>query len=212
MAGYRKAPLRATNNMFLKNLFGEYRGITVAFFVTVILFLPLSCKREKTDILPNFSSRDSVPGMRADSIVTLISDSGRIRYKVITATWLIYDQAPDPYWFFPEKIYFERFDDSMRIESIVKSDTARYYTKRKLWELKKNVQVMNLAGEKFETPLLYWDQNQHRIYSDSFIRIEQQDWISTGMGFESNESMTVYSILNSKGDFPIDSEEENQEQ
>ncbi len=71
---------------------------------------------------------------------------------------------------------------------------------------------MNLAGEKFETPLLYWDQNQHRIYSDSFIRIEQQDWISTGMGFESNESMTVYSILNSKGDFPIDSEEENQEQ
>jgi hypothetical protein len=75
--------------------------------------------------------------MRGDSIVTLISDSGRIRYKVITATWLIYDQAPDPYWFFPEKIYFERFDDSMRIESIVKSDTARYYTKRKLWELKK---------------------------------------------------------------------------
>jgi LPS export ABC transporter protein LptC len=147
--------------------------------------------------------------MRADSIVTLISDSGRIRYKVITASWLIYDQAPDPYWFFPEKIYFERFDDSMRIESIVKSDTARYFTKRKLWELKNNVQVMNLAGEKFETPLLYWDQNQHRIYSDSSIRIEQEGWISTGQGFESNESLTIYSILNSKGDFPLDPEEEN---
>ncbi len=198
--------------MLLRSLFGKYTGITVAFFVTVILFLPLSCKREKTDILPNFNSRDSGPGMRAESIVTLISDSGRIRYKVITASWLIYDQLPDPYWFFPEKIYFERFDDSLRIESIVRSDTARYYTKRKLWELKNNVQVMNLAGEKFETPLLYWDQNLHKIYSDSFIRIEQQDWISTGIGFESNESMTKYSILNSQGNFPIDPEEENPDQ
>ena len=198
--------------MLLRSLFGKYTGITVASFVTVILFLSFSCKREKADILPNFNSRDSVPGMRADSIVTLISDSGRIRYKVITASWLVYDQLPDPYWFFPEKIYFERFDDSLRIESIVKSDTARYYTNRKLWELKKNVQVMNLAGEKFETPLLYWDQNLHKIYSDSFIRIEQKDWISTGIGFESNESMTKYSILNSQGNFPIAPEEENSDQ
>lgn len=190
--------------MFLQGLSLRNKSIAVALWATVILFLSPSCKREKTDYLPNFNSRDSVPGMRADSIVTLISDSGRIRYKVITDAWLVYDQATDPYWFFPEKIYFERFDDSLRIESIVKSDTARYYTKRKLWELKNNVEVMNLSGEKFETPLLYWDQNSHRIYSDSFIRIEQKGSISIGYGFESNESLTKYSILNNKGDFPLD--------
>ena len=192
--------------MRLVKLSIKYTGITAAIFAAVMLFLPLSCKREKTDTLPNFSSRDSVPGMRADSIVTLISDSGRIRYKVITASWLVYDKAPDPYWFFPEKIYFERFDDSLRIESIVESDTAWYYTKRKLWELKKNVKVMNMSGEQFETSLLYWDQNKHKIYSDSFIRIQQKEEIITGYGFESNESMTIYSILNSQGDFPIDEE------
>jgi len=33
-----------------------------------------------------------------------------------------------------------------------------------------NVHIQNLKGEKFDTDLLYWDQNKHTIYSDRFIR------------------------------------------
>lgn len=173
-----------------------------------MLFLP-SCKKSQTDMIPSFENRRAVPGMYADSVTTLISDSGRIRYKVIAETWKIFDQAEVPYWFFPEKFYFERFDDSMRVESVVEGDTARYFTYRKIWELKNNVKVMNLSGEKFETNLLYWDQEHHTVYSDSFIRIEQKSQVLTGYGFKSNETLTKYEVFQIKGLFPIDAEEED---
>lgn len=159
-------------------------------------------------MIPNFADRSKVPGMWLDSVTTLISDSGIIRYRVVTAKWDAFDKANDPYWFFPEKVYFERFNDTLVIESTVESDTAWYYYDRKMWVLRKNVKVRNLSGETFETTLLYWDQNTHRVYSDTaFIRICQSSQVLTGHGFESNESMTNYTINEIEGMFPVDKEE-----
>ena len=40
--------------------------------------------------------------------------------------------------------------------------------------------------------------------NDKYIRIQQLDKIVTGVGFESNQSMTQYKIFNSQGVFPVD--------
>jgi len=145
--------------------------------------------------------------MYTDSVTMLISDSGRVRYRVIAEIWEVFDKVSDPYSYFPKKVYFERFNDSLKTESIVQCDTARYFSNRKLWELKKNVKLINLKGEKFETSLLYWDERDQRIYSDSFIRIEKLDRVIEGYGFESNQTLTKWHILNPSGEFPMDSEE-----
>ncbi len=177
--------------------------------VAVMLFMICpSCRKEKTDTLPNFADRKAVPVMYVDSVTTLISDSGRIRYKVLAETWEYFDQADEPYWYFPQGVYFERFDDSMRVESMVRGDTARYFTKLELWKLQNHVLVKNMTGEQFETNLLFWSQQQRRVYSDSFIRIQQADQILMGYGFESNERMSKYKIFEIKGVFPLDTEEE----
>ena len=42
-----------------------------------------------------------------------------------------------------------------------------------------------------------------KVYSDKFMRIEQEDKIITGIGFESNQDMTQYKIFNSQGIFPV---------
>jgi len=173
--------------------------------VVFLMFLSAACSSDKKDYLAKFKDRRAVPAMYTDSVTTLISDSGRIRYRIITEVWKIFDKVDDPYWYFPKKVYFERFNDSLKTESIVQCDTARYFSNRKVWELKKNVKLINLKGEKFETALLYWDQRQQRIYSDSFIRIEQQDQVMTGYGFESNQTLTNYRIFKDiKATFPID--------
>jgi LPS export ABC transporter protein LptC len=190
------------NSVLEKNL-----GFLVALSVTVLMFLSSACSSDKKNFLPNYKNRAEVPGMFTDSVTTLVSDSGRIRYRIFTEIWKVYDKAKDPYWYFPKKIYLERFNDSMKVESLVQSDTARYYSNRKLWELKKNVKLINLKGEKFETSFLCWDQMQKRIYSDSFIRIEQQNQIITGYGFESNETLTKYKIYKPKSIIPIDKPE-----
>lgn len=171
-----------------------------------ILLFTFSCSKEKPQFVSNFKDRNLVPAMYTDSVTTLISDSGKIRYRVISEVWKVYDKTAEPFWFFPKKVYFERFDDSLRTESLVQCDTAWFYTHRKLWKLRKNVKLVNLKGETFQTSLLYWDQRSQRIYSDSFIRIDQVDRVLTGYGFESNEQLTQYEVFKPSIRFAVDEE------
>ena len=92
----------------------------------------------------------------------------------------------------------------MVVESVLDCDTARYFTGKKLWELKKNIRIVNLEGKLFESQLLYWDERSQRVYSDSFIRIEEKKVILSGYGFESNQTFTKYRIFKPNG--PIDME------
>ena len=62
---------------------------------------------------------------------------------------------------------------------------------------------MNIQGELFETEQLFWNQRQARFYSDSLIKITQATHIITGIGFESNETMTHYTIKKTQGVFPL---------
>ena len=103
-----------------------------------------------------------------------------------------------------ELFYLEKFDSLFHIDASIKADTAYYYEKKKLWELRSNVHIRSQRGDKFDTDLLFWDEKQERVYSDKFIRIEQEDKIITGYGFESNQQMTEYQIYNNTGIFTVE--------
>lgn len=126
------------------------------------------------------------------------------RYKIITEEWEIYDKKNPPYWAFEKGVYLEKFDSLFHIDASIKADTAYYYEKKKLWELRSNVHIRSQRGDKFDTDLLFWDEKQERVYSDKFIRIEQEDKIITGYGFESNQQMTEYQIYNNTGIFTVE--------
>jgi LPS export ABC transporter protein LptC len=184
-------------------------GITLQsiaiFFGTVAMFLfslP-ACNREKKEMVDIVFDREHTFTMKATEVSTLISDSGITRYKIVTLEWLFFEEASEPYWYFPEKIHVEKFDTLFRVETRIDADTARFFTKKKLWKLTGNVEVENLKGERFETSLLYWDQNGEKIYSDSFIRITKGEFINTGTGFESNQTLTRYQIRHPSGEIPF---------
>ena len=141
--------------------------------------------------------------LKATEVNSLVSDSGLTRYRLNAKEWLVFDKAKDPYWYFPEGIYVEKFDTLFQTEASIKADTAFYFSKRELWRLVGNVKVESLQGEKFDTSELFWNQKEGKVYSDKYIRIEQEDKIITGVGFESNQEMTQYKIFNSKGTFPV---------
>ena len=86
--------------------------------------------------------------------------------------------------------------------TFISCDTAYYFDKKKLWELRGRVFVKNLKGESFKTTLLYWDQVSHEIYSDHYMQINGENKLD-GYNFRSNEQMTDYRIYSSKGNFPF---------
>jgi LPS export ABC transporter protein LptC len=185
----------------------KLHGIFIIACVVSVASLSLigtSCKSGPKEEIVDVPDIDSLPGMATTGITSLISDSGIIRYRIITEEWLIFDKVKQPYWFFPKGVNVERFDSTLHVDARIKSDTAYFYERRQLWELKGHVHLENLQGEKFDTELLFWDQKQERIYSDKFIHIEQKERIITGFGFDSNQSMTVYTIRRPQGIFPIE--------
>ena len=150
--------------------------------------------------------RDSVPVMVTRDVSTYISDSGVVRYKIITDEWKVYDRLAPSRWTFEQGIYLEKFDDSLQIDAVIVADTAYYYDKEELWELRSNVHIENENDEEFDTELLFWNQKKRTVYSDLYIRIRQQRRIITGTGFTSNQEFTRYTIKNTQGIFPIKEE------
>ncbi len=181
-----------------------HRSITTAIPAVVILILCLSCSGGANGKATVASESDSAAIMSTYDVSTLISDSGRISYRIDAEEWLIYDKRNPQYWAFEQGLYLEKYDRAMNVEATIKCDTAYYFNEMKLWKLIGNINIKNTKNERFFTDLLYWDQAKEKIYSDAYIKIEQQDQVTEGYGFSSNQNMSVWEIKNTKGIYAIE--------
>lgn len=180
------------------------KRITRVVLLLLICFSVYSCaKKEIRHRASAIADRKAMPALAGDEVTTLISDSGITRYRIKAKKWLVYDKADTPYWEFPEGVYLEKFNLNLEADATVEADYAYYNEPAQRWMLRGNVQAVNLQGEKFETPLLYWDQSSESVYSDSSIVITRETSIIKGVGFRSNQEMTQYTILRPTGVFPI---------
>lgn len=177
----------------------------ITWVVLLVLLGMSSCKKRDVRLRASaIVDRAAMAVLESSDVNTIISDSGIIRYRILAETWKIFDKADTPYWEFPNGIYLEQFNSELKADATVEADYAYYNEPDQLWTLRGNVKAMNLQGEQFETPLLYWDQKEETVYSDSSIVITRAATIIMGVGFRSNQEMTKYTILNPKGVFPIE--------
>lgn len=165
-----------------------------------MLFL-LSCQEEKEHIAPAINPRDSVAVMTSYGVNTLISDSGLIKYRIVSESWEV-NQAKNPSrWIFNDGLFLEQFDEKFHVEAYIQSDTAYYYDQKKLWELRGRVRLRTIDGMRFSSEELFWDQNTHELYSYKHSHLITPDREMQGTYFLSDENMTHYTISNSKGSF-----------
>lgn len=189
-------------NMCAHKTIGYYLSISV---LALVLTCLVSCAKHSVRLTADaIESRADMPVLSAHEVTTLISDSGVTRYRITAASWQIYDKATPPHWEFPEGVYLEQFNTDLSVVAFMQADYAYYDENAQLWRLDGNVHSQNVAGERFETPQLFWDQAEERIYSDSTIAITRATSIINGIGFESNQDMSQYTILHPTGIIPID--------
>ena len=163
-----------------------------------------SCTEEtKIDVAGKLRP-DRMPSMVTHNVNTLISDSGVTQYKIVAPVWYVYDEVDTPYWLFPKGLYLQKFDPSFKVIATVAADSARFFRMQKLWKLEGNVEMTKAPKDLFLSPRVFWDQRRQRLYSDTFIHIENATHVLEGTGFESNERLTQYRILHPTGIFPVD--------
>lgn len=178
----------------------------------VLLAMVFSACRKNTPLAQSGETRDrkELPSMVTDSVMTLISDSGVTRYRIEAPKWLIFDRTEPPCQEFPQGIYLEQFDEDLKVQASLKADYAYYNETAQEWLLRGNVHALNRKGEQFDTPEMRWSQHDHRVYSDTTIHITREKSIIQGVGFNSNEEISKYTILRPTGVFPINDEEETE--
>lgn len=177
---------------------------TTAMLAVVVLIFQSSCSDSTKSGTLHIDDVSRMPIMSTYDVSTLISDSGRVSYRLDAKEWFVFDKTDPQYWAFEKGLYLEKYDREMNIEATIECDTAYYYNEKRLWELIGNVNIMNTNNERFFTDLLYWDQEKELIYSDAYIKIEQEKQTTEGYGFSSNQSMSVWEIKNTKGIYTIE--------
>ena len=186
----------------------QYGGITIIFMMIVMpLFFVSSCGGGKKEFVDFVFDKETSYKVRSTDVFMFVSDSGITKYRMEAKEWLVFDEATEPYWYFPEKIYGEQFDSLFNVVATFSADTAYNYTQKNLWKFVDNVVAVNEEGEQFETSLLFLDRTEGKIYSDRFIRITKGDFINTGTGFEANENLTKYKIFNATAEIPFQENE-----
>ena len=150
---------------------------------------------------PAINERDSVSMMTSYGVNTLISDSGVIKYKIVTERWDVNTIKQPPRWTFERGIFLEQFDQKFHVEGYITADTAWYYEQQKLWELRGRVHIRNVNGLIFDSEELFWDGQKHEFYSHKFSKVVTPERTLQGTYFRSDEHMAHYEVSNSVGSF-----------
>ena len=171
--------------------------------------LLMACTEVKEHVAPPIYDRDSVSTMTSYGVNTLISDSGVIKYKIVTERWDVNTIKNPSRWTFEKGIFFEQFDEKFQVEGYIQADTAWYYDQQRLWKLRGRVNIRNNKGLIYTSEELFWDGIKHEFYSTAFSRLVTPERTIEGTYFRSDEQMTHYIVTNSKGSFlPNDLDEE----
>ena len=188
-----------------------WRSALPILFIFHFSFLNFSCNDVQEHTAAAVYDRDSASVMTSYGVNTLVSDSGVIKYRIVTERWDVNTIRQPSRWTFEKGVFFEQFDEKFHVEAYIQADTAWYYDQKKLWHLRGRVRIRNINGLLYESQELYWDGLKHELYSNVFSRVITPERTLQGTYFLSDERMTHYTVSNSKGSFTTESMEQKDE-
>lgn len=121
--------------------------ISSAFFIAV--YALISCSEEHEHMAPAIRDRDSVPVMTTYGVNTLISDSGVIKYRIVTEQWEVNENKKPSRWTFNKGILLTQFNLKKHVVGYIQCDTAVYYDQDRRWELHGHVKILTAQGLSF---------------------------------------------------------------
>ncbi len=174
-------------------------SLFIGFAILTVGCAVVSCSEEREHTAPAIYDRDSVPVMTTYGVNTLISDSGVIKYRIVTEQWEINENKRPSRWTFNKGILLTQFDLKKHVVGYIQCDTAVYFDKDRRWELRGRVRILTAQGLSFYSNQLYWDERNHQMWSYTYSHLKTPDKELEGNWFRSDEQMTDFEIRQTKG-------------
>ena len=97
-----------------------------------------------------------------------------------------------------------KFYEQLEMVSILKADHAENNEGEQMIKISGNVYMENAKYERLETPSLTWNVRAKKIYTDKAIKIKTVDNTIYGIGFDSDENFSNYTIRKVTGIVSVD--------
>ncbi|MBI9067810.1 MAG: LPS export ABC transporter periplasmic protein LptC [Salinivirgaceae bacterium] len=193
-------------NLELKTYYNIFLKIKTPFFIGVLIFFA-SCKNDIQEVKEITSTHDTAI-MSAKNIEMHYTTNGINNMKMISPLLNRYlENGESSYSEFPKGLEIFFYDEEGKVTSSLKANYSIYFEKEGKWEAKYDVEAINEKGEKLNTEYLVWLSDEHKIYSDQFVKVTNSDGIIYGDGFESNEDFTSWEVINGRGVINIETDE-----
>jgi LPS export ABC transporter protein LptC len=153
-----------------------------------IIFL-ISCEDDKKD-----TKRVEYKGPISEvyGINMSYTDSARLVVRMSTEAQLTMANEDKKY---PKEVRVFFFDKLGNNTTKLRGDSAIYLKVNNLYRVMGRVQINNqVKNETLETDELFWSPDTKKIYSNKPVDIKTPDQVIHGMGMDSNQDFTEYTI------------------
>lgn len=122
------------------------------------------------------------------------SSDGKMRAVLKAGRIRIYERQA--YTLLDSNVHIDFFDRDGKHSSTLTAKRARVNDKNKNMVANEQVHVVAENGTIVDTDSLLWDNKDQTLQSESFVRIQEKNGrVTTGQGFQSDQSLTHYQIL-----------------
>lgn len=106
---------------------------------------------------------------------------------------------------FPEGIFIEFYDDTGKITSTLRANSAYYLKAENKWRGRGDVEVINIEKkQQLNTEELFWKPDTKKIFTDKFVTIKLENEILYGTGFDADQDLSNYTMKNPEGEFEVE--------
>jgi LPS export ABC transporter protein LptC len=170
----------------------------------VACFVITSCQTDRNEIMA-LGKKVVMPALTGKDVTMLYSDSTVLKIKLLTPQMQKYEKdVKEPVTIMPQGLFVIFYDEKGKEATTLKADYGVRYELSKKMEVKYNVEVVNVNGEKLNTEHLIWDEQKKKITSDAFVKITTAKEIIMGKGLEANQDFTQYEIKEVTGTIRIE--------
>lgn len=208
--------------------------IWLAYMLSMVLWSMASCSEDNIQKSADTHDPEKVPTMISRDVQTVVSDSGRTRYRITTKLWKIYSESKKPHWTFPNGVVADELDENFQNVASLICDSGYYDVQKREWSAIGNVRlsmrngdrilcdrmyyderttivncmdhvrITRTTGDKIETNQMFYNSKTRRSYGDTFIHIEGSGRVIEGFGYEYWDHDKRYVVRRVQGIFPID--------
>ncbi|MES2565309.1 MAG: LPS export ABC transporter periplasmic protein LptC [Bacteroidota bacterium] len=180
------------------------KNISLLFLLMIVGVVVSSCETDRNEIM-SIGNKTVMPELTGKGVTMLYSDSTVLKIKLQTPQMQKYVKGvKEPITIMPKGLFVIFYDEHAREATTLKADYGVRYELSKRMEVKYNVEVVNVNGEKLNTEHLIWDENKKKIISDAFVKITTAKEIIMGKGLEANQDFTQYEIKEITGTIRVE--------